>query len=594
MAEHELVPLLVALPLVVAALVRVPAVATSWVADGLVVAVGLVVAGVAAVVASVARDGPVVHHVGGWVPEDGRALGIPLVADVAAAGFVGLAGVCVAAAACWVAASPERQRTTPALTALLLGAITGFTLAGDLFTLFVMVELLSIGVVAVTGGKVEDPAAVPSAINLAVISTIGAVLLLSGVGMLYRTAGTPNLAQLGQVLQGEPAPAVLVGVALVTAGLAVKAGLTPFHLAHVDVHTATWTPHAGLFGALVLPVGLYGIVRVGVVGLGGLDGVGDLLRIGLLAAALTTAVVGGVMALLQDQFKRLLAFSSVAHLGIAGAGAATASPEGLAGAAAYVAGHGTVKLGLLLAAGVLLHRLGSLHLRDLTGRGRQVPVATGLLAIGAPLLAGVPPTGMHVGKAAVTGALDTAGHGVLVPLVYLAAGLTGAALARAVAHLWSGWRLPVDRIGLVEELHPEEPLTRTPALLVAVPGVLLLAGTVVPLLPGATTAVADAGAALGDAAAHQAAVLGSATIDPGAPPELDPWSGAALRSGGVTAVVGVAGGVACSRWWRRRRSAVTAPLRWLRIAHSGIVNDQVLWLTGAVALWTAWVVLAGR
>jgi multicomponent Na+:H+ antiporter subunit D len=589
-ADADLVPLLVALPLGAAALVRVPRIASSRLADVVGVATAAAVALVAGVLTAVARDGPLVHHVGGWSPEGGRALGIPLVADVASAGFVAFAGICFVAALWWLGASPERQPASPTLTLLLLGAISGFVLAGDLFTLFVMIELLSIAVVAVTGGKVEDPAAVPSAINLAVVGTIGAVFLLTGVGLLYRVAGTPNLAQVGEVLTGTPSTTVLGAAGLVLAGLAIKAGLAPFHLAHVDVHTATWTPHAGLFGALVLPIGLVGIVRVGAIALDGLAGADDLVRGGLLVAAVVTALAAAVMSLLQDQLKRLLAFSSVAHLGIAGMGAALGGADGAAGAAAYVVGHGVVKLGLLLAAGIVLHRLGSLHLRDLTGRGREVPLATALLAVGALLLAGVPPSGMHVGKAGITGALDDAGHGLLVPLVYVAAALTGAALARVVAHLWAGWALPEDDIGIVEELHPETLLDRTPATLALVPAVLLLAGTVLPLAPGALDVVGSAGAALGDAEAHRSAVLAGERTTTVAAAELEPWEASALRSGTATTLLGAVGGLACARWWRRGRHPATAPLRWLRLAHSGIVNDQVTWLTAAVAVWLAWVV----
>lgn len=587
MADGGLVPLLVALPLGAAALVRIPLLTERPAGDVIAVLVAVVVAVLAGGLAIAAADGPLVHHVGGWSPVDGRALGIPLVADTVAAGFVALLASCCAAALGWSSASPERRGTTPALTLLVLGAASGFVLAGDLFTMFVTIELLSIAIVALTGGKVEDPAALPSAIVFAVISTIGAVLLLTGVGLLYRVSGTPNIAQLGAALEGDAGPAVLVATALVAAGFAVKAGLVPFHFAHVDVETSTWTSHAGLLGGVLLLLGVFGLARLGTVALAGLDDVAHLVRTALLGAALVTALVGGVMALLQDHLQRMLAFSSAAHLGIAAMGIGAAGADGAAGAVAYVVGHAPVKLGLLLAAGVLLHRVGSLHLSDLTGRGREVPVVLGAMALGAPLLAGIPPSGMHVGKTAITSALRDGGHDVLVPLVYVAAGLTAAALARAVAHLWTGWSLPDDSIGVVSAWRPEPELGRVPRLLVAVPAALLLIGAVLPLLPGAIPAAEVAGDSLVDADAYRTAVLTGDRRSATPEADLDPWSAASLRSGLATAVLGSGAGVVCARRWRRRHRPITAPLRWLRLAHSGIVNDQVAWLTAAVALWVA-------
>jgi multicomponent Na+:H+ antiporter subunit D len=580
--------LLVVLPLLAAALLRVPGLAERTAGDVIGAGVAGTVAGLAGWLLPHALDAPAVHVVGGWEPQDGMAVGIALVADGVALGFVALAAVLVSAALVYLSASPERRSVTLVLTLLLLGAFNGFVLAGDLLSMFVFLELLGVTMYAVTAGKVEDPAAMPSTINFAVVSTTGAVLFLLGAGLLYRRTGTPSLAGAGRALaEVGPGAALAVAVALLLGGLAVKAGLAPFHFAHVDLDTSTWTPHAGLFGAVTLPVGVYGIVRIAAVVLPDLPDAQATVSAVLLPVAAVTALVAGVMSLLQDQLRRLLAFSSVAHLGIAAVGLGLLSAKGVAAGGLYVVGHGLVKVGLLLVTGVVLHRLGTLHLGELAGRGREVPGATALLALGAPLLAGLPPSGLFVGKAGMGEALEAEGLGWLVSVLYLSAALTGAALTRAVVHLWSTRPVPRDDIGLVLEHRPEELLDVTPRTLLVVPAVLLAVGLALPLAPGVLAGADGSGAAFLDHETHRAVVLqDAAEALQAAPPEgLDPFKvDSSLEATGAT-LLAVLLGVAVARWWRREPRAVTAPLRWLRRAHTGLVNDQMTWMTVAIAGW---------
>jgi multicomponent Na+:H+ antiporter subunit D len=578
--------LLLALPLLAAAVVRLPGVATR--AVGYVIAVGtsFTVGGIALGLLPDVLESPAVHMIGGWEPRDGLVIGIPLVADGVAVGFIALAAVLVSAAVIYLHRSPERRPATLVLTLLLLGAAGGFVLAGDLLSMFVFLELFGVTVYAITAGKIEEPAALPATINIAVVSTTGAVLFLMGAGLLYRMTGTPNLVQAGQRLgEVEPGPALAVAVVLAVGGLAVKAGLVPFHFAHVDLDTVNWSPHAGLFGALMLPLGLYGIGRVSVLVLGEVPEAQETVRVALLVLATSTAIVAGVLCVLQDHLRRLLAFSSVAHLGIAGIGLGTLEPEGVAAAGLYVVGHGFVKVALFLAAGVVLHRLGTLRLGGLAGRGREVVGATALLAVGAPLLAGVPPSGLFVGKAGISEALETAGLSALSWVAYLSAALTAAALARFVAHLVRSWPVPDDDLGRVLEHQPDELLSATPRVLVAVPAVLLLAGAGMALVPGVLSGAGQAGAGFVEPAGYEAAVLGEPPPPAAEAPELEPFKPASVVEGAGITGVGLLLGLAVARWWRREQHHLTAPLRWLRRAHTGLVNDQMAWLSVAMAAW---------
>jgi multicomponent Na+:H+ antiporter subunit D len=586
----HLPPLLVALPLLAAAIARIPRVHhAEWGPDvvALAAALGTLVAG--AFTTRAARGGPLVHHVGGWEPRDGLVIGVPLVADVVAAGFVTLtAGLVLASFVYFTVAERRAGGLTHVLTLVLLAAFNGFVLAGDLFSMFVFIELLGITVYAVTAGKLEDPAALPASVNLAVTSTMGAVMFLSGVGILYGAIGTPSLVSAGGVLEGaELGASVAVALGLLAAGLAVKAGVVPFHFAHADVHTATTVPHAGLFGGVLLPVGLYGIARVLNVTFSGVLRPEDVRPV-LVGVSVVTAVVGAVMCLVQQQLKRLLAFSSISHLGIAGVGLGLLTADGAAAAAVYVLGHGPVKLGLLLTAGAILYRLGGLRFDDLAGRVRDVRPALLLLGAGGLALAGLPPTGLFAGKAALSKAAGEVGLSGVVPLVYGSAILTGAAVVRAATQLWSSRPVPDDPLGHVAEHHPDEVPDHTPRVLYVVPAVLLSVGVAAPLVPGVLDAIAVAGAGFVDPGLYAAAVLEG---ERGPLPEADPmqvWEATSLVQGALAATVAGALGAGLVRWGGWWRAPVALPVRWLRRRHSGHVGDYTVWLVGGLAAWSAW------
>jgi multicomponent Na+:H+ antiporter subunit D len=596
MSTDAIAPVLLALPILVAAIGRLPAV---WrrprLATAFAVGCGLVTTVLAVVLTVASLDGPLVHWVGGWEPREGTVVGIALVADGFSAGFVALAAACVTAVLWHGMGSYERTGGMfEVLTLLLLAAVTGFVLSADLFSMFVFIELLGITVYALTASKVDDPAAVPGAFNVAVTSTIGAILFLTGTAIVYGIAGTPNLAAAGEALRATGAtPSAAVGVGLLVAGLATKAGVVPFHFGHLDSHTVARAPHAGLFGAVTVPVGMFGLARLqGTVVAGLADPAA--LRSLVLGAAVVSALLGGVLALVQQHLKRLLACSSLAHLGIVAVGVALASTDGLAAVGVYVVAHGALKLGLFLTVGVILHRLGSVLVGDLAGRAREVRVPATLLVVGAALLAGAPPGGLFVGKAGIADAAEAAGLGWVGPVLYLAATLTGVALARAAAHLWWGWPTARDPIGRIAE-GSRETLDGADRLVFRAAPVVLVAAAVVAAVPAFSAAVAQVAGAMADPAVHLAAVTGGAT-PAGEAAVLDPWKASSLAWGLGAGVAALAGGVllARPRAGRALWSGSGAAMGPLRRLHSGHVGDYAAWATFGAGACCAWVLVVLR
>ena len=140
--------------------------------------------------------------------------------------------------------------------------MVGFCLTGDLFNLFVFFELMSVSAYVLVGYEVGQRAALEGALTFAVTNTVGSILLLFGIGLLYGRTGALNLAQMGAAL--APGADALVGVAfaLIACGLLVKAAVVPFHLWTADAYAVAPTPVCILLAGAFSELGLFGLARV--------------------------------------------------------------------------------------------------------------------------------------------------------------------------------------------------------------------------------------------------------------------------------------------------------------------------------------------
>jgi multicomponent Na+:H+ antiporter subunit D len=144
-----------------------------------------------------------------------------------------------------------------------LAAIVGFCLSGDLFNMFVFYELLSVAAYALAGYRTTDPGSVRGALNFAITNSVGAILVLSGIALLYGRTGALNLAQLGQALASRPADRWVVVAFLQHMGaFFVKAAVVPFHFWLADAYALAPTAAGVLFAGVVSELGLYAVARV--------------------------------------------------------------------------------------------------------------------------------------------------------------------------------------------------------------------------------------------------------------------------------------------------------------------------------------------
>jgi multicomponent Na+:H+ antiporter subunit D len=596
----------VALPLLVAAiLVGLAPVCPRRAADAATLATAAVVTLLCLALLVRSLDEPVVYWFGGWTPRDGIALGVAFAVDPAGAALATLAGVLATAALTFSWRTFEAVRTLHhGLMLVFLAGIVGFCLSGDLFSMFVFYELFSVAAYALAGYRTTDPGSVRGALNFAITNSVGAILLLGGIALLYGRTGALNLAQLGQSLATGPADRlVVVAFLLLMVGFFVKAAVVPFHFWLADAYALAPTVVGVLFAGVVSELGLYAVARVYWTVFSAPLAETEGLRGVLLLGAVTTALVGGVMCLLQHHLARMLAYATVSHVGLTLAGFALLGPAGAGGAVLYLVADGMVKGSLFISVGIIDHHLHDVDERRLAGRGRHLPWLAALMVAGALGLAGMPPFGTFLGKALMEEAAVKTGLPWLIGLFVVVAALTSAALLRATGRVFCGLG-PRGGARAAAARSPDEAAVRHPHVHATqvVPAVGLLAGAVaVGLAPGLADAVQDAAGRFTDRPAYAAAVLRGAgdLARAGAHPPLHLGGPALLAA--LSALLGLGLALAAllperlpprlRRGVARAWGPVAATLRGL---HNGSIGDSVTWLVVGMSTFGGLLVLVVR
>jgi multicomponent Na+:H+ antiporter subunit D len=570
-------------------------------------AVALLVGGLLVLLLVKALDsrGPVVSHLGGWEPRsDGVVVGINFAIDPLGASLALLSAVLVGVALLFSWKFFEAVGPTfHGLILVFLGGLTGFALTGDLFNMFVFFELMSVSAYALTAYRIERADSLQGALTFAVTNSVGAVMILFGIALLYGRTGALNLAQVGEALATRPSDAlVLVAFALITSGFLVKAAIVPFHFWLADAYAVAPTPAAIVFTGVMSDLGIYAVARIyETVFQAPLEPHADALRAVLVGFAIVTALLGAAMALVQDHLRRLLAFVTISQIGLALVGVGLLTPAGAAGAALLIPADGLLRAGLFVCFGAVLHRCGSVYQSRLHGAGAVLPRAFAVFfAAGVLGLAALPPLGAFPGKALIEEAAAEVSYGWVTPIMLLATVLTSAALLRAGARVFLGWGPPAvpredPREPRVEESELSGSRGRVPGVMFASAAVLIVGGLFVAARPGAIDAAQRAAHSFADRATYAATVLGR-PLPAGTPVEYVHVGALAIVLGLLTALAAV--GLTAVLLGRPRvpvrtpRFAGTGFER-LRRLHSGQTGDYVAWATVGFAVLGALVAAAG-
>jgi len=385
----------------------------------------------------------------------------------------------------------------------------------------------------------------------------------------------------------------VIAFGLLVVGFFVKAGVVPFHFWLADAYAVVPTPVGVLFAGIMSELGLYAVARLYWTSFqGSLGAHASSLRPVLMGLGVVTAVVGAVMTFPQQHIKRLLAFSTITHVGLYLIGIGLLDHVALAGVALYVVAHGLVKGALFLCAAILIYRLASIDEEHLRGRGRVLPVTGIVFTLGGLALAEVPPFGPFLGKTLIEDAGAAAGYRFLPWVFGFCAALTGGAVLRAAGRVFLGWgprerdHFASERVGEVEtETGDERPhLGRTRAIFLVPTVALMAGGLALGTIPGLSGHVEQHAHDFQDRSAYAAAVLhGASSPSPTVPAEPPGLSGAfyGLASGGAAvglALVALFRGRIVPARLRTGIGKVFGPaLKGLRLLHSGHVGDYAAW-----------------
>jgi multicomponent Na+:H+ antiporter subunit D len=405
--------------------------------------------GVAVAIASLVwRSGePLVYVLGGYLPP----LGIALRADGFSAVMLAAASLILPAAGLYARinfATPSdvKERRAALVFWTLLQAIQAalslIFLGGDLFNLYVALELLTFAAVPLVclDGRPETLAA---ALRYLMFALFGALFYLLGAALLYGAYGTLDIVLLSRRV--HPEPAVWLAAGLMTAGLLAKTALFPLHLWLPPAHANAPAAASAVLSGLVVKGSFFLIVRLWLNVLPALP----IAVPGAVLAALGSAAIlaGSVLALRQERLKLMIAYSTVAQIGYLFLMFPLASgpwaADAFCGGVMQALSHAFAKAAMFLSAGLIAESLGHDRIAGLSGAGRAMPVTFLALGLGGLSLMGLPPSGGFAAKWLLMKASIEAGQW-LWAVVMLAGGLlAGGYLYRALAPALSGERAQV-------------------------------------------------------------------------------------------------------------------------------------------------------
>ena len=377
----------------------------------------------------VLEEGTQRYDLGGWAPP----VGIEIVVDEVAA-FVTLVVTSVSllvliATRRWaLREAAGREGAFYGLALLLLAGLTGMVVTGDLFNLFVFLEISSLAAYALVfiGGR----RSMIAGFRYLIIGSIGGAFYLLGVGFVYFATGTLNMAEAQELIpEAEATRAVQVGAAFIFAGLGLKMALVPMHTWLPDAYQHAPSSVNSLIAPVMTKVAAYAMLRMFL----------SVFPDGYLASAIPVAdalvvlglvgiVYGSVAAASQQDLRRMLAYSSISQLALIAVGIGLASPLAFVAALLHVVNHAAMKATLFLAAASVRLQTGLQRVPELTGIGRRMPITMTAFTVGAVSMVGIPPTAGFFSKWYMVQAGVEQGQWTVVVVVLLSSLLTAAYL----------------------------------------------------------------------------------------------------------------------------------------------------------------------
>lgn len=339
------------------------------------------------------------YHMGNWAPP----IGIEYRIDIANA-FVllivsGVAAIVLPYARRSIDAEIPAERQPLFYTAFLLcvAGLLGVTITGDAFNVFVFLEISALSTYAlVAAGAWTNRRALTAAYNYLIMGTVGATFFVIGIGMLYMVTGTLNMADLAtRIAAHGNSSTVQMGFVFILVGIGLKLAMFPLHLWLPNAYSYAPSAVTVFLAATATKVAVYVMLRF-MFSVFGFDYEfqANTLRLLVLPLAIIAMFAASIVAIFQDDLKRMLAYSSIAQIGYILLGFTFLTDTGLTAGIVHLFNHAVTKATLFMVAGSFIFAAGTSFLSKLGGIGRDMPwttaafVIAGLSIIGLPLTVG--------------------------------------------------------------------------------------------------------------------------------------------------------------------------------------------------------------
>ena len=439
---------------------------------------------------AVLRDGRISYWLGGWEPP----WGIEYTVDYLS-GFVLVVVTLIAfVVAVYSRSSVQKEiahEKIPVFYAvymLFITGLTGVTITGDIFNLYVFIEITSLSVYTLIAMGPRRDALIAS-FNYLILGTIAGTFILIGVGYLYMVTGTLNMADLSKLLpELYSSSAVRTAFAFFTVGLSLKIALFPLHIWLPKAYTEAPSAVSAVVAATATKVGAYVLIRIMFTVFSADFSLNVVPATTILLILSSIAIImGSVLAMAQTNLKRMLAYSSIGQIGYIVLGAALVNRIAMTGSLMHILNHALMKGTLFMVAGVVVYMTGTQDISALRGMGRRMPITMAAFTIAALSMIGVPLTVGFVSKWYLAlGALE-AGMWYLIPVILVSSLLTAIYFWRIVEGIY--FAKPIDNLddGHTAVMKDGPAMMTIPTLALAI---LCIVFGVVAFIPGSVAELA--------------------------------------------------------------------------------------------------------
>lgn len=434
-APSNIIPLFVVIPLAGAFLISLFGKRIRKFPDVLGVLVALILCGLSLLSVRLYNIyGTLTYSVGAWKPP----VGIGMVLDGLTAFMlvtVNLVAFCIV-----VYSVNYMERFTAkwkfyTLFFLMVGGMNGVVITGDMFNLFIFLEIAAIASYALVAFGTERHE-LEAAFKYAIMSTVGSLFILLGIALLYSYTSTLNMADMANILaqKGIGNVTLMVSV-LFLMGFGLKAALVPFHAWLPDAHPSAPAPiSAMLSGVLIKSLGVYALCRI----FYNVIGVSPTISSILMFLGVLSMVVGVLLAIGQWDFKRLLAYHSISQVGYVVLGIGLGTPLGILGGLFHLFNHSVFKSLLFLNSGAVEYSTGTRDLQKMGGLASRMPVTSTTTLVASMSIAGIPPFNGFWSKLIIIIAIVQAGRFGYAFLAVLASILTLASFMKVMKYAFFG------------------------------------------------------------------------------------------------------------------------------------------------------------